>query len=48
MQLVLLAGAIALTVGALLMVTRRVITPLHNMRDAMLKVAAGELSVDTG
>ena len=47
-HLVLLAGAIALTVGALLMVTRRVITPLHNMRDAMLKVAAGELSVDTG
>src|SRR5260370_12819936 len=29
-------------------VTRRVIKPLHNMRDAMLKVAAGDLTVDTG
>jgi methyl-accepting chemotaxis protein len=48
MQLVLLFGAIALTLGALIMVTRRVITPLHNMRDAMLKVASGDLSVDTG
>jgi len=32
----------------MLMVTRRVIKPLHNMRDAMLKVAAGDLAVDTG
>ena len=30
------------------MVTRRVIKPLHNMRDAMLKVASGDLAVDTG
>src|SRR5580698_10568071 len=29
-------------------VTRRVIRPLHNMRDAMLAVAAGDLAVDTG
>ena len=29
-------------------VTRRVIKPLHTMRDAMLKVAAGDLHVDTG
>ena len=29
-------------------VTRRVIKPLHTMRDAMLKVAAGDLAVDTG
>ena len=29
-------------------VARRVIRPLHNMRDAMLKVAAGDLHVDTG
>src|SRR5580698_2017609 len=29
-------------------VTRRVIRPLHTMRDAMLKVAAGDLTVDTG
>jgi methyl-accepting chemotaxis protein len=48
MQLGLLAIAIALTVGAMMAVTRRVITPLHNMRDAMLKVAGGDLSVDTG
>jgi methyl-accepting chemotaxis protein len=47
-QLVLLAAAIALTLGAMMAVGRRVITPLHNMRDAMLKVAAGDLTVDTG
>jgi len=47
-QLVLLTGALALTFGAMMMVTRRVIKPLHNMRDAMLKVAAGDLAVDTG
>jgi methyl-accepting chemotaxis protein len=47
-QLALLLGAVALTVGAMIMVGRRVITPLHNMRDAMLKVASGDLSVDTG
>jgi methyl-accepting chemotaxis protein len=48
LQLVLLALAIAMTIGGLTAVTRRVITPLHNMRDAMLKVAAGDLVVDTG
>jgi methyl-accepting chemotaxis protein len=48
MQLVLLALAIALAVGAQIMVRRRVITPLLNMRDAMLKVASGDLAVDTG
>jgi methyl-accepting chemotaxis protein len=47
-QLGLLAIAIALTCGAMIAVTRRVIKPLHNMRDAMLKVAAGDLAVDTG
>jgi methyl-accepting chemotaxis protein len=47
-QLALLAAALALTFGAMMAVTRRVITPLHNMRDAMLKVAGGDLSVDTG
>ena len=47
-QLVLLVGALVLTFGALMLVTRRVIKPLHNMRDAMLKVAAGDLPVDTG
>ena len=48
LQLVLLTGALVLTFGAMIAVTRRVITPLHNMRDAMLKVAAGDLTVDTG
>jgi methyl-accepting chemotaxis protein len=47
-QLVLLALAIALAVGAQIAVRRRVITPLLNMRDAMLKVASGDLAVDTG
>jgi methyl-accepting chemotaxis protein len=48
MQLTLLAGALALAFGAMAIVTRRVIKPLHIMRDAMLKVAAGDLHVDTG
>ena len=48
MQLALLIVALGLTFGAMMMVTRRVIKPLHNMRDAMLKVAAGDLTVDTG
>jgi methyl-accepting chemotaxis protein len=48
LQLMLLIAAIVLALGALTMVTRRVIKPLHNMRDAMLKVAAGDLSVETG
>jgi methyl-accepting chemotaxis protein len=48
LQLVLLAAALGLTFGALTAVTSRVIRPLHNMRDAMLKVASGDLAVDTG
>jgi methyl-accepting chemotaxis protein len=48
LQLGLLALAVALTFAAMMAVTRRVIKPLHNMRDAMLKVAAGDLTVDTG
>ncbi len=48
LQLVLLAAALALTFGAMIAVTRRVIRPLHSMRDAMLKVASGDLTVDTG
>ncbi|MGA7994701.1 MAG: HAMP domain-containing methyl-accepting chemotaxis protein [Bradyrhizobium sp.] len=47
-QLVLLAAAFALMFGAMMAVTRRVIRPLHNIRDAMLKVASGDLTVDTG
>jgi methyl-accepting chemotaxis protein len=48
LQLVLLAFALALAIGTMMAVSRRVITPLHTMRDAMLKVAAGDLTVDTG
>jgi methyl-accepting chemotaxis protein len=48
MQLVLLTGALALAFSAMTIVTRRAITPLLTMRDAMLKVAAGDLQVDTG
>src|SRR5262249_17974998 len=46
LQLVLLVAAICLTWGAMLAVTQRVITPLHNMRDAMLRVANGDLLVE--
>jgi HAMP domain-containing protein len=48
LQLVLVAAALALAFGAMMLVSRRVINPLNNMRDAMLKVAAGDLTVDTG
>ncbi|MGX1317213.1 HAMP domain-containing protein [Bradyrhizobium sp. USDA 377] len=47
-QLVLLALAVALAVGAIMLVSRRVIRPLNTIRDAMLKVAGGDLSVDSG
>ena len=48
LQLVLWAAALASTAGAMTLVSRRVTTPLHNIRDAMLKVAAGDLTVDAG
>jgi methyl-accepting chemotaxis protein len=48
LQLVLLISALGLTSAAMIAVTRRIIRPLHTMRDAMLKVAAGDLGVDTG
>jgi methyl-accepting chemotaxis protein len=47
-QLTLLVLAVSLAVGAIMLVTRRVINPLHNIRDAMLKVAGGDLAVDSG
>jgi methyl-accepting chemotaxis protein len=47
-QLAMLTLAVMLTVGAMIAVTRSVIRPLHNIRDAMLKVASGDLSVETG
>jgi methyl-accepting chemotaxis protein len=48
LQLVLLAAAFALTFCTMIVVTHRIIRPLHAMRDAMLKVASGDLTVDTG
>jgi methyl-accepting chemotaxis protein len=45
-QLVLLFAAVTSTFGAMTMVTRRVIKPLHAIRDGMLKVASGDLSVE--
>jgi methyl-accepting chemotaxis protein len=47
-QLVLLISALAVAFGSMMLVSRRVIKPLHAIRDAMLKVAAGDLSVDAG
>jgi methyl-accepting chemotaxis protein len=48
LQVCFLAAAIALSCGAMLTISRRVIRPLHDMRDAMLKVAGGDLAVETG
>ena len=48
LQLSLLAGALALALGSMMTVSRRVIDPLHAIRDAMLKVAGGDLSVEAG
>jgi methyl-accepting chemotaxis protein len=44
-ELVLLAGALALGIGSFLAVGSRVIRPLHVIRDRMLKVASGDLDV---
>ncbi|MDO8980895.1 MAG: methyl-accepting chemotaxis protein [Afipia sp.] len=46
MQVVFLAGAIALAILSMIAVSRRVINPLQSIRDAMLKVASGDLTVD--
>lgn len=48
LQLGLLVAAILLAVGAMVTVARRVTTPLLTIRDAMLKVAGGDLAVDAG
>jgi methyl-accepting chemotaxis protein len=42
LQMTLLAAALALAVGSMIAVSRRVINPLRAIRDAMLKVAAGD------
>ncbi|WP_213773453.1 methyl-accepting chemotaxis protein [Bradyrhizobium sp. dw_78] len=48
LQLVLLAGALGVAFVSMMAVSRRVIRPLHGIRDTMLKVAAGDLAVDIG
>ncbi|MDX2168990.1 MAG: methyl-accepting chemotaxis protein [Deltaproteobacteria bacterium] len=47
LQLGMVAVALALVCGGMLLVSRRVIRPLHGLRDAMLKVAGGDLTVET-
>ncbi|WFU23989.1 methyl-accepting chemotaxis protein [Bradyrhizobium sp. CB1717] len=47
-NIALLVAAIVLTGAAMLAVSRRVITPLHRIRDAMLEVAGGDLTIDSG
>jgi methyl-accepting chemotaxis protein len=46
LQLALLLGAIALSVGSMVAVGSRIIRPLRTIQDAMLKVAGGDLTVD--
>src|SRR5262249_14591415 len=46
-QLMLLAAACAVAIGATFVVRNRVINPLRAMSDATLKLAAGALSIST-
>ncbi len=48
LQLGLLTLAIAVSTGAFLAVGHRVVTPLHKIRDARLRVAGGDLTVEVG
>jgi methyl-accepting chemotaxis protein len=48
LQLGLLAAALVSAIGAMILVNTRVISPLHLIRDAMLSVAAGDLTADSG
>jgi methyl-accepting chemotaxis protein len=48
LNLTLLVSFLALAIGSMVLVGRRAIRPLHNIRDGMLKVAAGDLTVDVG
>jgi methyl-accepting chemotaxis protein len=45
-QLALLIVAVVAALGMMAMVTRRVIRPLHQIQEAMLKVAKGDLSAE--
>jgi methyl-accepting chemotaxis protein len=44
-ELALLVGAVVVVVGMMMLVSRRVITPLHRIQEAMLKLAAGDFGV---
>ncbi len=46
MELAFLVAAILLAFGSIATVTRRVIKPLHAMKDAMLRVAGGDLTTE--
>jgi methyl-accepting chemotaxis protein len=46
MELTFLVAAIILAFGSITTVTRRVIRPLHAMKDAMLRVAGGDLTTE--
>jgi methyl-accepting chemotaxis protein len=48
LNLTLLAAAVILAMGSMIVVGRHAIKPLHAIRDGMLKVATGDLSVDAG
>ena len=48
LDLTALVSFLALSIGSMVLVGRRAITPLHTIRDGMLKVAAGDLSVEIG
>ena len=46
LQLGLLVAALAVALGSMVAVSRRVINPLRTLRDAMLKVAGGDLEAE--
>ncbi|MDB5410500.1 MAG: mcp [Rhodospirillales bacterium] len=46
LQLGLLIAAVLLAVGSMVAVTRRVMTPLRRIKDAMLQVVAGDLTAE--
>ncbi|WP_407176945.1 methyl-accepting chemotaxis protein [Bradyrhizobium sp. STM 3562] len=48
LELVLLAAALGVAYAGMAAVSRRVIKPLHAIRDTMLKVASGDLAVEIG
>ncbi|HEX4194477.1 MAG TPA: HAMP domain-containing protein, partial [Stellaceae bacterium] len=48
LELVFVALAMIVALGSMLVIGRRVIRPLHAIRDAMVKLAGGDLTVDVG